>query len=147
MSKLIALLSLLIIVSSSLSYSQQRPDSKKIKISGKIFEKGTDFPLEYATVVFENTNKSGALSGGVTDLNGDFNFEINSGTYNVRFEFISFKTFEIKNRTFNEDTNFGTIFLEADVAQLQGVELIAEKSTVEIKLDKRVYNVGKDMMV
>ena len=43
--------------------------------------------------------------------------------------------------------NLGTIQMEADVAQLNEIEVIAEKSTVEIKLDKRVYNVGKDMMV
>jgi outer membrane receptor for ferrienterochelin and colicins len=147
MSNLIKLFTAALLLVTAISFAQQRPEAKKIKISGKIFEKGTDFPLEYATVVFENANKQGALSGSVTDMNGEFSFEVNAGTYNVRFEYISFKTVEIKNRTFSEDTNFGTLFLEADIAQLEGVELIAERSTVEIKLDKRVYNVGKDMMV
>mgnify|MGYP006179604781 FL=1 len=147
MSNLIKLFTTALLLVTAISFAQQRPEAKKIKISGKIFEKGTDFPLEYATVVFENANKQGALSGSVTDMNGEFSFEVNAGTYNVRFEYISFKTVEIKNRTFSEDTNFGTLFLEADIAQLEGVELIAERSTVEIKLDKRVYNVGKDMMV
>jgi outer membrane receptor protein involved in Fe transport len=147
MSNLFKLFTTVLLLVSTISFAQQRPEAKKIKISGKIFEKGTDFPLEYATVVFENVNKEGVLSGSVTDLNGAFSFEVNAGSYNVRFEYISFKTVEIKNRTFSEDTNFGTLFLEADIAQLEGVELIAERSTVEIKLDKRVYNVGKDMMV
>lgn len=147
MSNLFKLFTTVLLLVSTISFAQQRPEAKKIKISGKIFEKGTDFPLEYATVVFENVNKEGVLSGSVTDLNGAFLFEVNAGSYNVRFEYISFKTVEIKNRTFSEDTNFGTLFLEADIAQLEGVELIAERSTVEIKLDKRVYNVGKDMMV
>lgn len=147
MSNLFKLFTVTLLFVSVISFAQQRPEGKRIKISGKIFEKGTDFPLEYATVVFENASKQGALSGSVTDMNGEFSFEVNAGTYNVRFEYISFKTVEIKNRTLSEDTNFGTLFLEADVAQLQGVELIAERSTVEIKLDKRVYNVGKDMMV
>lgn len=128
-------------------FSQQRPDAKRIKVSGKIIEKGTTLPLEYATVVFQDVKNPEKLSGGVTDLNGDFNFEIQSGTYNVRFEFISFKTVEFKNKTYNTNTDFGTVYLEADIAQLQAVEVIAERSTVEIKLDKRVYNVGKDMMV
>lgn len=125
----------------------QKPDIKKIKITGKIFEKGTTLPLEYATVVFQDTKNPERLNGGVTDLNGNFNFEVIAGTYNVRFEYISFKTIEIKNKTYNTNTDFGTIYLEADIAQLAGVEVIAERSTVEIKLDKRVYNVGKDMMV
>ncbi|NHN27543.1 TonB-dependent receptor [Flavobacterium jejuense] len=125
----------------------QKPDVKKIKISGKIFEKGTTLPLEYATVVFQDAKNPERLNGGVTDLNGNFSFEVTAGTYNVRFEYISFKTVEVKNTTYNTNTDFGTIYLEADIAQLAGVEVIAERSTVEIKLDKRVYNVGKDMMV
>jgi outer membrane receptor for ferrienterochelin and colicins len=132
---------------SALAFGQQKPDAKRIKITGKIFEKGTTLPLEYATVVFQDAKNPEKLNGTVTDLNGEFNFEVQSGTYNVRFEFISFKTVEFKNKTYNSNTDFGTIYLEADIAQLQGVELIAERSTVEIKLDKRVYNVGKDMMV
>lgn len=131
----------------SISLFSQRPDAKKITITGKIFEKGTTLPLEYATVVFQEIQNPEKLYGSVTDMNGNFNFEVTSGNYNVRFEYISFKTVEYKNKTYNTDTNFGTIYLEADIAQLKGVELIAERSTVEIKLDKRVYNVGKDMMV
>ena len=124
----------------------QRPEAKKITISGKVIEKGTNLPLEYATIVFENiTNKQ--LSGGITDENGNFKFEVVAGNYNVRAEFISFKNVTIPQKEFTSDTNLGTVQMEADVAQLNEIEVIAEKSTVEIKLDKRVYNVGKDMMV
>lgn len=53
----------------------------------------------------------------------------------------------LQQKDFRADTNLGVIQMAADVAQLNAVEVIAEKSTVEIKLDKRVYNVGKDMIV
>ena len=130
----------------SLTAFSQRPEGKKITISGKVIEKGTNLPLEYATIVFENmTTKQ--LSRGITDENGNFKFEVTAGKYNVRAEFISFKTIAIPQKDFNADINLGTITMEPDVAQLNEVEVIAEKSTVEIKLDKRVYNVGKDMMV
>ncbi len=124
----------------------QRPESKKITISGKVIEKGSNQPLEYATVIFENA-KSKQLSGGITDENGNFKFEINTGNYNARAEFISFKNVVITQKESTSNTDLGTISMEADVAQLDDVVVIAEKSTVEIKLDKRVYNVGKDMMV
>jgi outer membrane receptor for ferrienterochelin and colicins len=137
----------LILIISSFTFAQQRPEAKRIKITGTILEKGTNLPLEYATVIFQNAQNPEVLTGGITDLEGKFNFEVSSGTYNVRFEFISFKTVEIKNKQFSADSNLGTIYLEGDVSQLKGVEVVAEKSTVEIKLDKRVYNVGKDMMV
>ena len=124
----------------------QRPEAKKITVSGKVIEKGTNLPLEYATIVFENiANKQ--LSGGITDETGNFKFEVIAGNYNVRAEFISFKNVIIPQKNFNADINLGTIQMEADIAQLNEIEVIAEKSTIEIKLDKRVYNVGKDMMV
>ena len=131
----------------TISFAQMKPEMKKITISGLILEKGTNVPLEYATVVLQDVNKPEIVTGGVTDIDGKFSFEINSGTYNVRYEFISFKTISVKNKNLKTDTNLGTIFLEEDVAQLKDVVVVAEKSTVEIKLDKRVYNVGKDMMV
>ena len=130
----------------SLTTLAQRPESKKITVSGKVIEKGTDLPLEYATIVFENI-KTKQLSGGITDENGVFKFEVVAGNYNVRAEYISFKNVNIPQKEYNSDINLGIIQMEADVAQLKDIDIIAEKSTVEIKLDKRVYNVGKDMMV
>lgn len=130
----------------SLTTLAQRPESKKITVSGKVIEKGTDLPLEYATIVFENI-KTKQLSGGITDENGVFKFEVVAGIYNVRAEYISFKNVNIPQKEYNSDINLGIIQMEADVAQLKDIDIIAEKSTVEIKLDKRVYNVGKDMMV
>ncbi|TDR25515.1 outer membrane beta-barrel family protein [Flavobacterium cheniae] len=139
---IIAVLTLLV----SVTTFAQRPDSKKITISGKVIEKGTNLPLEYATIVFENAITK-QLSGGITDENGNFKFEVVAGNYNVRAEFISFKSVTVLQKEYKADTNLGTIQMAADVAQLNEIEVIAEKSTVEIKLDKRVYNVGKDMMV
>ena len=39
------------------------------------------------------------------------------------------------------------ISLEIDLETLGEVEIIAERTTVEIKLDKKIYNVGKDLTV
>ncbi len=144
MNKKIIIATLLLFL--SLTTFAQRPEAKKVTISGKVIEKGTDFPLEYATIVFENATTK-QLSGGITNENGIFKFEVPAGKYNVRVEFISFKTVTVQQKDFNTDTNLGVIQMAPDVAQLNEVEVIAEKSTVEIKLDKRVYNVGKDMMV
>lgn len=141
------ILSLLLLVVTCVSFAQQRPDAKKIKVTGKVIDKLSSQPLEYATIVFENSRRPEIVSGGITDAKGEFDIEINAGTYNVRIEFISFKTVEYKQRSLQSDTNLGTIVLSDETTALEGVELRAERSTVEIKLDKRVYNVGQDMMV
>ncbi|MBD3723797.1 MAG: TonB-dependent receptor [Flavobacteriaceae bacterium] len=146
MNKITKLTAFLFLLFTSQIFAQYKTDVKKIKITGTILEKSTNLPLEYATIVFEDA-KTKQLTGGVTDFDGKFNFEVPSGIYNIRFEFISFKTIELKNQNLKDNKDFGTVYLEADVSQLAGVELVAEKPTVEIKLDKRVYNVSKDMTV
>jgi outer membrane receptor for ferrienterochelin and colicins len=139
--------SLLAFLTTTLFYSQEKPQGKKIIISGKIIEKDTNLPLEYTSISLLNTKSNKITAGGITNDKGDFSFEANPGNYNVKVDFISFKPLEIKDQTFTENTNLGTIKLQSDATQLQEVQIRSEKTTVEIKLDKKVYNVGKDLMV
>lgn len=140
----------LLLIHSLTIFSQQRPkqfDGKKITVTGTIVEKSTSQPLEYATIEFRRPNSPKAVFGGVTDNKGQFSVEINEGTYDIKYEFISFKKIEIKAKSFTESTNLGIIKLEEDAKQLNEVVVRAEKTTVDIKLDKKVYSVGKDILV
>ncbi len=130
----------------SFSINAQQRDSQTFEISGKIIDDESKEPLEYATVVLTSL-KSKKVTGGMTDSKGDFNFEVNEGMYDISIEFISFKNHKIQNKNINENINFGTIALIVDSEALDEIEIIAEKSTVEIHLDKKIYNVGKDMTV
>ena len=120
--------------------------SEKISILGKVIDKETQQPLEYATIVVKSLNGE-IVTGGITDINGLFEIQVARGTYNISVEFISFKTFTLLNKEINKTTDLGLISLEMDAEALGEVEIIAEKSTVEIRLDKKIYNVGKDMTV
>jgi len=120
---------------------------QEVTVSGKILEKDTNIPLEWATVVISNPTNGKIVSGGSANEKGDFNFKVIAGTYNVSFEFMSFKTQTLKSREINKSTDFGTIYLIESATTLEEVEFIAEKTTVEIKLDKKIYNVGKDLTV
>ncbi len=138
---------LFLLLFTSITFAQDNPERKKVKITGTIIEKTSKQPLEYATITFINTRNPKAIGGGITNAKGEFEVEINAGSYTVKAEFISFKVIEIKDKRFTENTNMGTIALEEDAQQLNAVNVRAEKSTVEIKLDKKVYNVGQDLMV
>ena len=116
------------------------------EVSGKIIDNATKEPLEYATIVFTSL-KSKKITGGLTNNMGEFAIEVKRGRYNISIEFISFKTYTIENIMINQDVNLGTILLEEDSETLGEVSIIAEKTTVEIKLDKKIYNVGKDLTV
>ncbi len=120
--------------------------SEKISILGKVIDKETQQPLEYATIVIKSLDGD-IITGGITDINGLFEIQVARGTYNISVEFISFKTYTFPNKEIKKSTDLGVISLELDAQALNEVEIIAEKSTVEIRLDKKIYNVGKDMTV
>jgi len=127
--------------------SQQRNFlQQKINISGKVIDKETKQPLEYATIVLTSVRNK-KISGGLTDSDGGFNIEANKGMYDISIEFLSFKSYKIYKKKILANTDLGIIRLEIDSEALDEVEVIAEKTTVEIRLDKKIYNVGKDLTV
>ncbi len=85
--------------------------------------------------------------GGVTDLQGAYEFNIQPGTYQVRWDYITFKSIVRENVVITTDKDFGTIAMVVDVAQLDAAVVIAEKTTVDIRLDKKIYNIGQDLTV
>lgn len=143
--KKITLLILLISFTAVAQRTTKGIDSK-ITLTGKVLETNSKQPLEYATLVLKNANTQQVI-GGVTDANGGFSIDASSGTYDIKVEFIGFKTKSLGNHTLTENKSLGTILLSEDAETLEEVEIIAEKSTVEIRLDKKIYNVGKDMTV
>ena len=141
------ILTIVLFAAVALGFSQENQERKKIKISGSILDKNSNQPLEYATVTFINAKNPKAIFGGITDNKGTFNVEATAGMYTVKIEFMSYKAQVLNQKLLKEDTNLGTFVLQEDVNQLQEVVVRSEKTTVEIKLDKKVYNLGKDLMV
>ena len=122
-------------------------DLREVNITGKVIDKETNQPLEYATVAFFSRSQNKNVTGGITDAQGNFKIKVPIGVYDVSIEFISFKKFTIRNKQIQKSEDLGTITLEVDTQSLDEVEIIAERTTVEIKLDKKIYNVGKDLTV
>lgn len=147
MKKLTPIITFLLVLFSSLSYGQEKPASSKIILTGNIIESNSKKPLEYATITLKNTSNPKLIFGGITDNKGNFSIEATAGTYDILFEFISFKSYKISQKKLISNTDVGKISLEEDFTQLNEVIVRSEKTTVEIKLDKKVYNVGKDLMV
>ncbi len=124
----------------------QRSNIPQVTITGKIIDASSNQPLEYATVVLKHL-RTQKVSGGITDEKGNFSITTPKGMYDVQFEFISFTTKKLSKVRLFQNKDFGTIQLKEDSQSLDEISIVAEKSTVEIRLDKRIYNVGKDMTV
>lgn len=133
---------------SVVSIHAQRPqNSNPIKITGTVIDKDTGDPLEYATFILQSVREPDKVTGGITNENGQFNVETVPGMYNISVEYISYATYKKERQLLRANTDLGKIEMSIDVAQLDEVEVIAERTTVELRLDKKIYNVGSDLTV
>ncbi|ALJ06572.1 TonB-dependent receptor [Pseudalgibacter alginicilyticus] len=127
------------------SVNQYANPLKNVTITGKVIDKDTGDPLEYATIVLVDKDKK--TTGGITDASGNFSVVVPKGVYDISIEYISYITQNIKNKQITADENLGVFYLAINMESLGEVEIIAERTTVELKLDKKIYNVGKDLTV
>lgn len=141
MRKIFQLLPFLLFAMSISGFSQ----SKDIVVRGIVIEKDSGTPLEYATLVLKSLSEPSKVSGGITDMNGVFEVAVPAGKYQATIEYIGFEEYKIGQTNFNVSVDLGTIAMVISAAQLDEIELVAEKTTVEVRLDKKVYNVGKDL--
>lgn len=114
-------------------------------VSGKITEKSNNAPISYATISLKENGK--VVSGVNTDDNGDFSFKnIALKSYTIEIQYIGFRKY-IGSVLLSENKKSATVnvSLEEEATQLKGVNIIAERSTIEQKIDRKVVNVGKDL--
>mgnify|MGYP002854644804 CR=1 FL=1 len=118
-----------------------------ILVKGNVTDKTTGQPLEYATVqVFTNPDKT-FVTGVITDAKGKFELRVDKGSYQFEIQYIGY-TLVTKQVTLSGDkpvVDLGKIQLMPDQQMLDEVQIVAEVSSYEMTLDKRVFNVGKDV--
>lgn len=138
---------LLLLIVTTLAISSIRGQTiQQITLFGKVIDNLSNQPLEYATIVAKNT-KDKKVYGGITTPQGTFEVKVPIGIYDISIEFISFKTQKFLKRNLTQNTNLGTIKLSESAESLDEIKIVAEKTTVDIRLDKKIYNIGKDLSV
>lgn len=112
-------------------------------VSGKLTDGKA--PVSYATVTVLRTDSS-VVNGDLSKEDGSFNVTpVNDGTYLLRVESIGFTT-KYLNVTVSDGKEMkqGTIVLKANATKLDEVSITAEKRVMELKVDKKVFNVEKN---
>jgi outer membrane receptor protein involved in Fe transport len=142
---------LLVVLLSSISFIQAQnsvPTTINIgSISGKVVDKNSKQPIPYVNVTIKQENK--IITGGITQDNGNFSIKnLALDSYSVEFQFIGYKkqTVAVTLDNTAKSINMNTVLLEEEAVQLEGVEIVKEKSTYEQKIDRKVINVGKDLI-
>ncbi|MEM1408082.1 MAG: outer membrane beta-barrel protein, partial [Bacteroidota bacterium] len=119
--------------------------SKRLTISGKVVDQEAGGPVEYATVMLQSVDNPEVVSGGITDFEGAFKIKAQPGIYNIRIDFIAYQPYELKNQTITKSIDLGLIKMAVDATELEAVVIEGEKTTVEVRLDKKIYNIGQDL--
>ncbi|PAM95766.1 TonB-dependent receptor [Flavobacterium sp. IR1] len=134
--------SVLILFFSLFGYGQQT------SVSGKVADKTTKEALPYVTVSVKDNNQKVVVIG-VTDDQGVFNLEgLPIGKMSISFSFIGYqnytRSFEVVSG--KPKTELGTIDLVTDAVELNAVEIKGQKPNISLKIDKKVFEVGKDVL-
>jgi len=114
------------------------------KINGKVIDKDQK-PVDGATVILLTAKDSATVKSMLSNPDGSFVFEgLVDNTYQVRITFIGFKNYKSDAVTVQgqNSVTLSAITLVSTSKVLKGVEVTAQKSYVEQKIDRTVVNVN-----
>ncbi|MEN2403113.1 TonB-dependent receptor [Flavobacterium sp. MC2016-06] len=114
------------------------------KLTGKVLDAKTKLPLPYAAVTLLSSGQD--IKTVSSDADGTYVLKSTAGKYQLKIEFMSYKTFVKDNFQLDKDIVMEAVLLEENRNQLDEVKIVSEKSSVELKIDKKVFNVGKDIL-
>lgn len=122
----------------------------KGKISGKVYDKETDKPLESASVQLFRQKDSSFVLGVPTKKDGSFLIEdIRGGMYKVLISYIGYSSAYI-NRVLispkEPEVDLGKISLEPGSEMTKEIEVTADIPFMKTDIDKKVFNVEKSMV-
>ncbi len=117
-----------------------------VEITGTVVERQSGQPIQFATVIVRDSKTQEQITGTTTNPDGTFELKSDRENFYVEISFLGFVT-ATKKEISAEDgkVKIGIIELSEDSQTLSEVIVRAEKSQTEFKLDKRVFNVGKDL--
>lgn len=117
-----------------------------IKITGTLIEGETSQPIPYATVIIKDSITKKIIKGTTSDDIGKFIISTSKINFYLEISFMGFETKTIDTfKISNGSIALGIIKLESNDQALDEVVVTSEVSKTVFKLDKRVFNVGKDI--
>jgi outer membrane receptor protein involved in Fe transport len=126
--------------------AQEKPKNQGVQIIGKIIDISKE-AIPFASIALYTLPDSSLFKGTTSDIDGNFELFAKPGNYYLTISFLSFQnnTISVELNPSQGIVDLGKITLKKDAIVIDEVEIIGEKSTMQLSLDKRVYNVGKDI--
>ncbi len=136
---------LYILISSPLA--AQNPTAGRIE--GAVRDGASGVPLESAEITVTRVSRTGAVASGQSDHDGKFDLRnIPAGEYRVTVAHPGAAPLEIGPVAVDPEhrvVDLGQVRLVNDAIKLEQVEVSARRQTLDNSIDRKVYNVGKDL--
>ena len=119
----------------------------KYTLSGRVIDSATKQPVEYAAVSVFRTGQTDVAGGIMTDGKGKFSIpDLPPGTYKLKIDFIGYRAKSIPDISIlKADLDLGAVPISDNSHTMKEVTITRQKSFVENKIDKFVFNVGNDV--
>jgi outer membrane receptor protein involved in Fe transport len=140
--------------------SAQQPGNRRggqggmpqIEIKGKVIDSQSKSALVFATVSIFSKSDSSLITGAMTEEDGSFTISSRPGAFYGVVEFIGYEALNI-DIPFDRDAmrdgertiDLGILEINTVGFELDEITVTAERSETQFNLDKRVFNVGKDL--
>lgn len=136
-------------VSISFPIPVNMPGNQKGMIKAVIRDANTNSPIEYANVTVHNSIDSSFVNGTVSGNNGELVLaNLPEGKFYVTISYIGYEKKLIPDVTIStskSEVSLGVIKLAAQDVKLGAVNVVAEKPSEELHLDKKVINVSQNL--
>jgi len=119
--------------------------AQETTLSGIVTDESSGQPIPYATVLVKNKTTAAVINGSTTNDDGNFKITYEDQPAVLEISFVGFQTKLINDVPTGGAHDLGTIVLGMSTESLDEVVVTAETSTMEFKLDRRVFNVGQDL--
>ncbi|MBC6490586.1 TonB-dependent receptor domain-containing protein [Flavihumibacter stibioxidans] len=117
-------------------------------VKGRVVDAISLSPLSHASIRIIKPDGNKLVNGGLSNDSGYFSVQLPTGKYFAEIEFMGYTKFRSKEfslATTGTVHDLGTISLQPISGILDEVIVQAEKSSMQLSLDKKVFNVGKDL--
>lgn len=123
------------------------PTDKIIK--GVVIDSSTTSALPFANITLHTNSDSAFVTGVSTNADGAFSItNINDGDYYLKISFVGYNTKYLASISLNNNKpqlDLGKIVLTKTAYEISGAEVIGEKVSEELHLDKKVINVAQNL--
>ncbi len=151
MKRVCNLLFFFLMIMSVTLFAQRGGKRGKGNIYGKVFDKTTKAPIEYANVIIYKKSDSSQVTGNITDRNGIFKItEVPFGNYYCMVQFMGYSTSTIDDIELSRQSrsiDLGEIDLSVTEIVTEGVEVVGNRAPVTYQLDKKIINVAEQATV